>query len=240
MPLEDKPRYRNRKGEIATNVLAVCSQDMQFIYVLPGWEGSAADGRVLRNAISRRNGLRVPHGKRNGLSSKKIIHFLYILIVLKLLQNIGYYYLVDAGYTNCEGFLAPYRAQRYHLNDWRDGHQPRTPEEFFNMKHSSARNVIERCFGLLKLRWAILRSPSFYPITTQNRIIMACCLLHNFIRKEMAVDPLEEELDQHEQLLSETNGDPITQIETSNEWSGWRTNLANEMFNLWRRNRQST
>ena len=108
--------------------------------------------------------MRVLHGKRNGLSSKKIIIFLYILIALKLLQNIGYYYLVDAGYTNCKGFLAPYKAQRYHLNDWRDGHQPRTPEEFFNMKHSSARNVIERCFGLLKLRWAILRSPSFYPI----------------------------------------------------------------------------
>ena len=47
MPLEDKPRYRNRKGEIATNVLGVCSHDMQFIYVLPGWEGSAAEGRVL-------------------------------------------------------------------------------------------------------------------------------------------------------------------------------------------------
>ena len=108
------------------------------------------------------------------------------------------------------------------------------------MKHSSARNVIERCFGLLKLRWAILRSPSFYPITTQNRIIMACCLLRNFIRREMVVDPLEKELDQHEQLLLETNGDPITQIETSNEWSGCRTNLANEMFNLWRRNKRST
>ena len=47
MPLEDKSRYRNRKGEIATNVLGVCSKDMQFIYVLPGWEGSTADGRVL-------------------------------------------------------------------------------------------------------------------------------------------------------------------------------------------------
>ncbi|GMP68364.1 hypothetical protein CsSME_00028000 [Camellia sinensis var. sinensis] len=32
----DKPRYRSRNGEIATNVLGVCSQDMQFIYVLPG------------------------------------------------------------------------------------------------------------------------------------------------------------------------------------------------------------
>ena len=75
MPLEDKPRYRNHKGEIATNVLGVCSQDMQFIYVLPGWEGFVVDGRVLRNAISRRNGLRVPHCKRNRLPTNYIIIF---------------------------------------------------------------------------------------------------------------------------------------------------------------------
>ncbi|CAL5329363.1 unnamed protein product [Camellia sinensis] len=59
-PAIDKPMYRTRKGEIATNVLGVCSQDMQFIYVLPGWEGSASDSRVLRDAVSRPNGLKVP------------------------------------------------------------------------------------------------------------------------------------------------------------------------------------
>ncbi|PPD66321.1 hypothetical protein GOBAR_DD36800 [Gossypium barbadense] len=137
VPTVDKPRYRTRKGDIATNMLGVCTPDMQFVYVLPGWEGSVADGRVLRDAISRRHGLKVPH---------------------------GCYYLVDAGYTNCEGFLAPFRGQRYHLNEWRQGYQPSSLQEFFNMKHASARNVIERFFGLLKLRWGILRSPSFYPI----------------------------------------------------------------------------
>ncbi|KAL4361977.1 hypothetical protein GQ457_04G022180 [Hibiscus cannabinus] len=162
--LSDRPRYRTRKNEIATNVLGVCTPDMQFIYVLPGWEGSAADGRVLRDAISRRNGLNVPQ---------------------------GCYYLCDAGYTNGEGFLAPYRGQRYHLNDWRQGHQPTTAQEYFNMKHSQARNCIERCFGILKARWTILRGKSFYPVKTQCRIISACCLLHNFIRSEMLVDPFE-------------------------------------------------
>ena len=61
----DKPRYRTIKNKIATNVLGVCSQDMQFIYILPGWEGSTADSRVLRNAISRRNGLKVPKDNIN-------------------------------------------------------------------------------------------------------------------------------------------------------------------------------
>ncbi|KAH6780949.1 hypothetical protein C2S52_012186 [Perilla frutescens var. hirtella] len=123
VPKEDRARYRTRKNEIATNVLGVCSQDMQFIYVLVGWEGSTADGRVLRDAITRENGLVVPRGS---------------------------YYLVDARYTNGEGFLAPFRGQRYHLNDWSERHRPTTAEEFFNMKHSSARNVIERLFGLIK------------------------------------------------------------------------------------------
>ncbi|KAC9255295.1 hypothetical protein E3N88_46124 [Mikania micrantha] len=92
-----------------------------------------------------------------------------------------------------KGFLAPFRGQRYHLNTWLNGQIPEKPEEYFNMKHSEARNVIERCFGVLKKRWAILRSPSFYPIRTQNKIILACCLMHNFIRREMTYDPLDDD-----------------------------------------------
>jgi hypothetical protein len=58
VPEREKPRYRTRKCEIATNVLGVCSQDLLFIYVLPGWEGSTHDG-VLKDAVSRRNGLKL-------------------------------------------------------------------------------------------------------------------------------------------------------------------------------------
>lgn len=53
-------------------MLGVCTPDMQFVYALPGWEGSVADGRVLRDAINRRHGLKVPHGKLFHLESKRI------------------------------------------------------------------------------------------------------------------------------------------------------------------------
>uniref|UniRef100_A0A803KR82 DDE Tnp4 domain-containing protein n=1 Tax=Chenopodium quinoa TaxID=63459 RepID=A0A803KR82_CHEQI len=62
VPSQERPKYRTRKGTIAMNVLGVCAPNMQFIYVLPGWEGSAHDMRVLRNALSRPNGFRVPRG----------------------------------------------------------------------------------------------------------------------------------------------------------------------------------
>ncbi|XP_042023619.1 uncharacterized protein LOC121770910 [Salvia splendens] len=60
VPLADAPRYRNRKGQITTNTLAVCDRHLRFVYVLPGWEGSAGDSRILRDAISRPRGLKVP------------------------------------------------------------------------------------------------------------------------------------------------------------------------------------
>ncbi|TYK00096.1 putative nuclease HARBI1 [Cucumis melo var. makuwa] len=70
----------------------------------------------------------------------------------------GYYYLCDTGYPNAEEFLAPYRGKRYQLQEWHGtGNAPTTTN---NMKHSSARNVIERSFVLLKGRWAIIRGKS--------------------------------------------------------------------------------
>ncbi|KAA0037852.1 putative nuclease HARBI1 [Cucumis melo var. makuwa] len=90
VPASDRARYRTRNREVATNVLGVCDTKGDFVYVLAGWEGSATDSRILRDAISRPNGLKVPK---------------------------GYYYLVDVGYPNAEGFLTPYRGQCYHLQE---------------------------------------------------------------------------------------------------------------------------
>ncbi|GJU90063.1 ALP1-like protein [Tanacetum coccineum] len=104
----------------------------------------------------------------------------------------GTYYLCDAGYTNGEGFLTPFRGQRHHLNDW--SNPPTTAKELYNKKHSSTRNVIERCFGLIKARWAILRDNSYHPVESMPRVIIACCLMHNFIRTEMTQDPLDNEV----------------------------------------------
>ncbi|KAB2617675.1 hypothetical protein D8674_013544 [Pyrus ussuriensis x Pyrus communis] len=192
VPNVDRPRYRTRKGHIATNVLGVCTHDLKFVYVLFSWEGSTTDSRVLSDAVTRANGLKVPTGT---------------------------YYLVDSGYTNGEGFLAPYRGTRYHLQEWEDNSlAPRNHEEYFNMKHSSARNVIERCFGLLKRRWAIL--------------------LHNFIRMYMAVDPEEnarlafDELPIREDLREVLAY--IKAVESSQTWTQWRDDLAREIYDEWR------
>ncbi|XP_026443198.1 protein ALP1-like [Papaver somniferum] len=207
---EDKPRYRTRKSSIETNVLCVCSHNLEVIYVYPGWEGSAADSRVLREAIYKKNGLEVPQ---------------------------GYYYLVDADYPNSGGFLAPFRGQRYHLKEWGQGRlEPRTAEELFNMKYCRARNVIERVFGLLKMRWAILRSPSWYPVNIHCCFIMACCLIHNLIRREMPMDEFLEENNYEDgpvNLVSPQESRMIEFVDSSDYWAVQRKELADQMWERW-------
>ncbi|KAK2654022.1 hypothetical protein Ddye_013878 [Dipteronia dyeriana] len=65
VPEVDKPRFRSRKGEIATNVLGVCSRYIIFTFILPGWECSTSDSRVLRDALTRPTCLKVSTGKHH-------------------------------------------------------------------------------------------------------------------------------------------------------------------------------
>ncbi|XP_050942571.1 uncharacterized protein LOC103484217 [Cucumis melo] len=111
--------------------------------------------------------------------------------------------------------------QRYRLQEWRGaGNAPTTAKEYFNMKHSSARNLIERAFGLLKGHWEILRAKLYYPLQVQCRIILACCLLHNLINKEMPNCDDIEDFDEEESAYATTNArEHIQYIETTNEWS---------------------
>jgi hypothetical protein len=143
---------------------------------------------------------------------------------------------VDAGYKNYIGFLSPFRGQRYYLEEW--SNPPTRKEKLFNMKHSSARNVIERTFGLLKLCWGIIRNGSYYLIDTQIVIILACCYIHNLIRQQMSSDPLEPQLDAF-LLHDASNVGVIDRTESSSKWTEFRDVLATYMWNTWKgRNQQ--
>jgi hypothetical protein len=81
--------FRNCKGGISQNVLAACSSNFKFVYILSGWEGSASNSLVYQDAWA--TDFQIPEGK---------------------------YYLVDAGYPNTDALLAPYQGVRYHLKEW--------------------------------------------------------------------------------------------------------------------------
>ncbi|KAA0059934.1 retrotransposon protein [Cucumis melo var. makuwa] len=120
--------------------------------------------------------------------------------------------MCDTGYPKAEGFLGPYRGQRYHLQEWRSaGNAPTNTKEYFNMKHSSARNVIEHTFGVLKGRWVILHGKSE---------MTYCDDVHNVDEGDFA-------------YATTTATEDIHYIETKNEWSQWHDELAKSMFTDW-------
>ncbi|XP_058111673.1 uncharacterized protein LOC131254988 [Magnolia sinica] len=116
--------------------MAACKFDMNFMYVLAGWEGSASDAHVLQSALTHsRDPFVIPRGK---------------------------YYVAGAGYTHSPSFMAPYRG-----------------------------NIIERCFGVLKAGFPILKTTLEYLMSTQVKIMLACCILHNFIKMSGEDDMVE-------------------------------------------------
>ncbi|XP_042481044.1 uncharacterized protein LOC122061692 [Macadamia integrifolia] len=93
--------YRGRKGITTQNVMCACSFDMKFTFVYAGWEGSANDCRVFNRALEDPT-LRFPHPPQ------------------------GKYYVVDSGYASKNGYLTPFKGERYHIPDYNGGRrQPR-------------------------------------------------------------------------------------------------------------------
>lgn len=145
------------------------------------------------------------------------------------------YYLCDNGYANSEGFLTPYKGVRYHLKEWGPKSQlPQNPVELFNMRHTKARNVIERAFGIMKICWGILRSTSYYPVKVQIRLIMACFLLHNFIQSEMQNDPIKQIINEYGDVGEDedvhNDEDFVDAIEATSVWNQYGDELANKMW----------
>ncbi|WVZ85459.1 hypothetical protein U9M48_032384 [Paspalum notatum var. saurae] len=113
----------------------------------------------------------------------------------------GKFYLVDSGYPNRPGYLAPYKSTKYHLPEYRQGPRPSGKKEVFNYLHSSLRNVIERSFGVLKMKWRILSKIPSYPMLKQTKIILACMGLHNFIRESALSDADFDRYDRDESYM---------------------------------------
>lgn len=116
-PTDKAVPYRSRrKNESRQNVMVVCYFNMRFTWIWPGWEGSAHDFRIFTEATTRTN-TNFPHSSQ-GQHCPYIIHqpdrchCRNLAIVFS-----GKCYLVDVGYRNTRGYLAPYRGCRYHLQE---------------------------------------------------------------------------------------------------------------------------
>jgi len=103
----------------------------------------------------------------------------------------------------------------------------------FNLRHASARNVIERIFGVLKRRFRILLIAPEYGLDIQARIPSALCAIHNFNRKH---DLPDSEAFPNDGVYFDDNDDidngphPTDDAEEDNNASTMRDRIAQEMW----------
>ncbi|KAJ8577787.1 hypothetical protein ON010_g1419 [Phytophthora cinnamomi] len=198
---EDADRFRSRKGTTSTNVLIASDWNLQVSYVYAGVEGSAHDSSVLSFSGFMRQ---VP---------------------------VDYYVLADAGYALTNQVLTPYRGVRYHLKEWcSSGCRPKNPKELFNLKHSPARNVVERLIGVLKRRFRVLRQVNECELEVVKVTVFSCCCVRNFIRQVDSADngegfPGESQEDDDEDII---------QFDF-NTGSTWRDYMAHQMWSEYKR-----
>ena len=181
--------YWNRHNITSFNIMAICDLNMLFTYVWNGAPGSCHDTSVLTMAQNNDPEFPLPPPDK--------------------------YYVVDSGYPNKQGFLAPYRSSRnmvvrYHMSQFENAPPPRNKQEFFNRWHASLRSVIERTFGVWKKKWRILCDFPRYNIEVQKRVVLATIGLHNFIRILNFVD------DDFAEIMGQTHiGNTEAEIDTN-------------------------
>ncbi|ETV69301.1 hypothetical protein H257_14928 [Aphanomyces astaci] len=140
--------FQGRK-RITMNVLAGCNFDLQFTYVLAGWEGTACDGKVYADAFDK--GLAMDGDK---------------------------FEITDTGFGLTLKCLTPYRGTRYHLKEYGIGRlNPQRKEELFNLRQAQLCNCIQRIFGIVKMRFPVLSHGVRYDYSFQVDLVLA--LVHN-------------------------------------------------------------
>lgn len=150
-------------------VQAVVDSDMRFLDVFAGgFPGSVNDNRLLKNSAfyyCAERGL-ILDGPDYVNGSFSIREFI----------------VADGGYPLLPWLMRPYKT-------------PTTStEKLLNYKLSSTRIVVERSFGLLKMRWRYLHGKVMNPYPRKlARAIVACCMLQNMcIESGVTMEGIED------------------------------------------------
>ena len=131
------------------------------------------DGNCSMNLMAVCDGnmrfLHVMAGCQGSFNDKRVFRLSGIPQLLQQLPA-GYFIVGDKGFTFTPKCMVPYRTTQINTRD----------RVRFNSWLSACRVKIEHAFSSLKSRWRILKDMDL-KVSQAARVIVACCLLHNFL-----------------------------------------------------------
>lgn len=142
-------------------MMAISDAEYRFLYVDVGAYGSEGDASIF-------NGSDI---------GTKIIHD---TLPLPADTKIGskampFFFVGDDAFPFCKRIMKPYSPGK--------NKQLTNEENIFNYRLSRARRCVENSFGILSSKWQCLSRTLFSSPDRAQKIVLACCHLHNFLLK---------------------------------------------------------
>lgn len=161
-PPDSGSYYYNYKGFFSVVLFAIVNANYEFIYVSCGTNGRISDGGVIKNtdfySLLTRGSLKLPQPvNMPGIQS-----------------NLPFVFIGDEAFKLMTNFMTPYRQSN------RIGYE----EKCFNYRLSRARRVVENAFGIMANRFRVLLSQIATNVDKVDDIVLACWVLHNFLRRK--------------------------------------------------------
>lgn len=197
-PAESGSYFFNYKGTYSVVLFAIVNARYEFLYVHTGTNGRVSDGgiwsatSIYKHLCSKT--LNIPNPTTLPSSDDKV----------------PYVFIGDEAFPLMENLMKPYSQKNISYE-----------EKIFNYRLSRARRVVENVFGILASRFRIFLQPININVDNIDIVILACCALHNFLRKTSKSSYLSEQLVDHEDL---SNGNIIP--------GEWRQQIGSAMTNL--------
>ncbi|XP_053692619.1 putative nuclease HARBI1 [Sabethes cyaneus] len=154
--------FYNYKGFHSLSLLAICDASYKFTYLDIGAYGSEGDCSFFRNSKFGSDVL----NDRLCFPDNATVNGV----------KLPFCFVADDAFPLCKRIMKPYSGKN--LSD---------EEIIFNYRLSRARRCIENAFGILCVKWACLKKLMFCNPDRAQRIIVACCLLHNFLIQQCSV-----------------------------------------------------
>ncbi|ODM88512.1 putative nuclease HARBI1 [Orchesella cincta] len=147
---------------IITNLvlMGVADADYKFMYFDVGAYGSEGDSGVFKNCEFGK----ALNEKRLDLPPSRIVHG----------KLIPLYFVADDAFPLAKHIQKPFKPPSKYKTLPED-------ERIFNYRLSRARRTIENAFGILCVRWLCLARTMFVGPDRAQKVITACCLLHNYL-----------------------------------------------------------
>jgi len=157
-------------------LMALVDAQYRFLYVDVGANGRQSDGSVFANcslsSALEKNTMNIPEGRP--LPGTDVVTPFVVV--------------ADDAFPMKRYILKPYPSRLY--DD--------TNSRVFNYRLSRARRIVENSFGILANRWRVLRGRMLLSPEKAQKVVLACCVLHNFLRTHAMSQYTPVELVDHE------------------------------------------